>query len=226
MFQFCSSVLYSPAPGWGVHEELPGLHRQALQGRKSNWTLKKFVLLLKINVCLQVEQDLAMGTDAEGEFCQISYFPHITSKSHFCGFFTVDLLNLLLYNFLILYSNQEKRSATTWGILCRSSSTRMSPSTTRSGLTIQRKKKKHRITTQDHPAVHPIEERDQRGELDQVDPARSDSAREDLHHQVEKEFCRMWGRRGVGRSLYLSLCLRNMANMGVNVVVDVSIIAV
>lgn len=104
----------------------------------------------------------------------------------------------------------------------------MSPSTTRSGLTIQRKKKKHRITTQDHPAVYPIEERDQRGELDQVDPARSDSAREDMHHQVEKEFRRMWGRRGVGgsRSLYLSLCLRNMANMGVNVVVDVSIIAV
>ena len=61
----------------------------------------------------------------------------------------------------------------------------MSPSTTRSGLTIQRKKKKHRITTQDHPAVYPIEERDQRGELDQVDPARADPAREDLHHQVD-----------------------------------------
>ena len=123
----------------------------------------------------------------------------ISHQNHiFVGFFTVDLLNLLLYNFLILYSNQEKRSATTWGILCRSSSTRMSPSTTRSGLTIQRKKKKHRITTQDHPAVHPIEERDQWGELDQVDPARSDSAREDMHHQVEKEFRRMWGRRGVG----------------------------
>ena len=93
----------------------------------------------------------------------------------------------------------------------------MSPSTTRSGLTIQRKKKKHRIITQDHPAVHPIEERDQRGELDQVDPARSDSAREDLHHQVDIF---------PGSFVYHHFLFRNMANMGVNVVVDVSIIAV
>ena len=38
--------------------------------------------------------------------------------------------------------------------------------------------------TQDHTAVHPVKERDQRGELDKADPARADPAREDLHHQV------------------------------------------
>ena len=79
-----------------------------------------------------------------------------------------------------------------------------------------------RIDIQDHPAVHPVEERDQRGELDEADPARPDPTREDLHHQVERGFFL----DVPGCSFVNHFLFRNMANMGVNVVVDVSMISI
>ena len=51
-----------------------------------------------------------------------------------CTYFLFYTFEFSFFEFWFFVVSQERRSATTWGTLCQSSSTRTSPSTTRSGL--------------------------------------------------------------------------------------------